>query len=129
MSRGRLWVDSLNRPTSLQTASTTPFGIYGTSVAVSVKSSTGSICSLYASNSNAAIRYLHIFDKASAPALNDVPVHSFLVPINGSILVGTDFFGPNGGFAITGIAVGVSTTNATFTVATAADHNLNGMYL
>lgn len=120
---------SINRPVAVAALSTSPFGVFGTSAAVSVKGSAGAIYSVHASNSNAAIRYLHIFSKASAPALNDVPAHSFPIPAGGSILIGTDFFGPNGGYGSLGVAVGVSTTNATFTVATAADHNVNGMYL
>lgn len=120
---------SINRPVAVSALSTSPFGTFATSAAVSVKASAGAIYSVHASNSNAAIRYLQVFNKASAPALNDVPAHSFPIPAGGSILIGTDFFGPNGGYGSSGIAVGVSSTNATFTVATAADHNLNGMFL
>lgn len=120
---------SLSSIATAQTRTTTPFGIFGTSVAVSVKASAGNITAIHASNANAAIRYLQVFNKASAPAGGDVPIHSWPITASGgSLLIGTDFFGVNGAAATLGIAIGVSTTNATFTAATAADHNINGMY-
>lgn len=120
---------NIQRVTAAPELCTTPFGVFGTSVAVSVTQVPASICSMYASNANAALRYLQVFNQTTAPTTGNVPIHSFPIPINGgSICIGTDFFGVNGGFATQGVAVGVSTTNATFTAATTTDHNINGMY-
>lgn len=116
------------KPVISSTYSTLPFGTFGTDIDIAVKTSPGLIFSLSANNANANARYLQIFNKASAPALNDVPIHSWLMPTGTQILIGSDFFGSNGAYCSTGVAVGVSTTNATFTAATAADHNVNGMY-
>ena len=126
---GQMVFDAANSVWRSQVGVTLPFAAFGTSVALSVKATAGNITSIYASNANAAVRYLQLFNKASAPTGGDVPVHSWPITVSGgSILVGTDFFGTNGGYASSGIAIGISTTSATFTAATAADHIINGMY-
>jgi len=46
-----------------------------------IKASPGFLTSIYASNSNAAARYLKLYDKATAPVVGtDVPVCTILVP-------------------------------------------------
>lgn len=103
-------------------------------VDISVKASAGSLLSVSATNINAAIRYLQVFNKATAPAGGDTAVFSFPIPAGSStvpavVSVARDFLGQNGHQFSTGIAVGVSTTAATFTAATTTDHVVNGTYL
>jgi hypothetical protein len=107
--------------------------VFGTDVDLSVKASAGHICSVVATNINAAIRYLQIHNKATAPANPDVPILS--IPISAgsatlatTLILGDDFFGRGGMALATGIAIGISTTNATFTAATTTDHNYSVSY-
>lgn len=70
-----------------------------------VKNSVGRVFNVYAFNTSASIRYVKLFDKATAPVTGtDVPAKTFLVPANGQISIqfaaGAHF--SNGiGFAIT----------------------------
>lgn len=51
--------------------------------ATSVKASAGQVFSIFASNVNAAARYLKLYNKASAPTVGtDTPVATFLIPGN-----------------------------------------------
>lgn len=105
-----------------------------TDVDVSVKASAGNILSVTCSNINAAIRYLQIHNKATAPANPDVPIFSFAIPAGSATVpamreIGRDFFGAGGYYLSTGIAIGVSTTAATFTAATTTDHTTNWTYI
>src|SRR5512135_1059127 len=64
--------------------------------AANIKASAGKVYSIVASNVNAAVRYLKLYNKASAPSVgSDTPTHTFLLPIGGSFvfssLVGLDF--------------------------------------
>lgn len=66
----------------------------------SVKSSAGYLGYIVVSNVNAAVRYLHVYDKASAPTLGtDTPVLS--IPLPG---------GTTGGGAILAMPVGIEFT-------------------
>lgn len=103
-------------------------------VDISVKASAGYIKSLNASNINASARYLQLHNKASAPANGDTAIFSFIIPEGaanapGIREIGTEFFGEGGYYLSTGIAVGISTTAATFTAATTTDHSINGIYV
>jgi hypothetical protein len=86
------------------------------------KASPGVVKSASATNRNAAIRYLQIFNKTTAPVLNDVPIVQWQV--SGTTIIGTDFFTEGGMNFTTGIAWGMSTTNGTYTAGTAADHDV-----
>lgn len=104
---------------------------FGTSVAISGKPSAGNLLSIYASNINAAVRYLQVHNKASAPAATNVPVLSLPIPagsatVPGSIKLGREMFGEGGKYLSTGVAIGISTTEATYTAATATDHDIYG---
>ena len=108
--------------------------VFGTDVDLSVKAASGNICSVVVTNINAAIRYLQIHNKATAPANPDVPILS--IPISAgsatlatTLILGEDFFGKGGMALATGIAIGISTTNATFTAATTTDHNFSVSYI
>jgi hypothetical protein len=52
-----------------------------TTNATSVKASAGTVYSIYAVNLNAAVRYLKLYNKASAPTVGtDTPVATFPIP-------------------------------------------------
>jgi hypothetical protein len=104
------------------------------SAAVSAKGSAGNLYALSATNANATVRYLQIHNKATAPATSDAPVAAWPIPAGSSTAPGSVFlsildFGTAGYRCTTGIAIGISTTLATFTAATAADHIVNGSYV
>lgn len=113
--------------------SATPFAIFGTDVDLAVKTSAGNIYSIVATNINAAVRYIQIHNKASAPAGADVPILSLPIPAGTSTApserkYGSEIFGANGLYLSTGVSVGISTTEATFTAATTTDHDYFGLY-
>jgi hypothetical protein len=65
-----------------------------TTNATSVKTSAGTVGSLVASNNGAAVAYLKLYNKASAPTVGtDTPVMTILLPINGTVSVSTGAFG------------------------------------
>jgi hypothetical protein len=103
-------------------------------VDIAVKASAGNLLSIMATNINAAIRYLQIFNQATAPVNPNVPVIS--VPMGAGsatavtvVTLDQQFFGEGGLYLSAGIAVGISTTAATFTAATTTDHAVNGTYV
>lgn len=54
-----------------------------TTNATNVKNAAGVVHGIYASNVNAAARYLKMYNKASAPTVGtDTPVHTFIIPGN-----------------------------------------------
>jgi hypothetical protein len=89
---------------------------------VLVKAKEGQVFAAFATNENAAVRYLQLFNKATAPAAADVPVFSFPILATSSLLIGTEFFTEHGSYFDTGIAIGISTAKASYTAATAAEH-------
>lgn len=103
------------------------------SVSMLVKNAQGFLNSLIATNINAAIRYLQVFSQNTAPATGNVPVLSLPIPAGsatapGVWTLGDDFLGKDGLWLVGGIAIGVSTTAATFTAATATDHMVSGTF-
>lgn len=78
--------------------------------ATSVKASAGQVYSIYAHNTNAAVRYLKIYNKASAPTVGtDTPVLTLPIPGN---TAGAGFVLDTGGIGIamaTGIALAITT--------------------
>jgi len=84
-----------------------------TTNATSVKGSAGTLYMVTASNVNAAVRYLKIYNKATAPTVGtDVPVFTFAIPGN-TAGAGTNIPLPAMGVALgTGIAI-ATTTEAT----------------
>lgn len=93
-----------------------------------VKNAAGNVYSLYATNANAAARFLQLHDKATAPVATDVPRYSFAIPAGtaaapGVLVLNSDFFTTYGVRFTTGIGYAVSTTFGTFTnAATATEH-------
>ena len=100
------------------------------SVAVSgtIKGLRGQLYTVEAYNSNAALRWLHFYAKASAPTLStDTPVYSIALPPNTRVFV--DFKAI--GFAIaTGIAWAFTTDNVAIptTAGASADFSMSGTY-
>jgi len=110
------------------------FQAMGTAVAISVKGTPGSLLSLSVTSINAAIRYVQVHNKASAPATNDVPILS--IPISAGsataatrLALGASDFGEAGFPCSVGVAIGISTTAATYTAATATDHHVSGSFV
>lgn len=103
-------------------------------VSGTAKASSGHLRGLCAVNRNAAVRYLQLFDSASAPNTGAVPIFQFPVPTALSttavgMLVLSDIFGPDGWAFSNGITWGFSSaTNGTYTAATAADHDFVAVY-
>lgn len=78
-----------------------------TTNATSVKTSGGIVYGVVASNINAAIRYLKIYNKASAPTVGtDVPVLTLAIPLTGVLSLN---LGPLGLKLGTGIAFALTT--------------------
>jgi hypothetical protein len=99
-------------------------------VSGNAKATAGNLKSICAVNRNAALRYLQVFNLAAGPVNPNVPVFQWpLAPqgstVPGMLIVGTDFFTDGGMAFATGIAWGISTTNGTYTAATAADHDVS----
>lgn len=108
---------------------------FGTVTKKLVKNTAGNVLTIKAWNANAAVRWLLLHNKATAPAAADVPVSSYPIPAGtanspGSVSLGLDDFGPLGRYQATGIGWSISTTKATFTdAATAADHQVEAEYV
>lgn len=99
-----------------------------------VKSSGGNVWSIYATNTNAAIRYLQIHNKSTAPAATEVPVRSWIIPAGSATNPGSCMFSTT--YLVgshrneTGLGVAISTTQTTFTdSATAAEHQWEVSFL
>lgn len=92
------------------TPTTTFTNSAATTNATSIKASAGTVWSINVSNTNAALRYLKLYNKASAPTVGtDVPVLTIPIPATSTIKVDG---GSNGIRFSTGIAL-ATTTGAT----------------
>jgi hypothetical protein len=78
--------------------------------AINVKASAGVVYGIFASNVNAAARYLKLYNKASAPTVGtDTPVHTFIIPGN-TAGAGTNIPVPDRGIDFgTGISFALTT--------------------
>lgn len=100
-----------------------------------IKATPGNIFSVYVTNDNAAVRYLQIHNKATAPAAGDAPVEVFKIPAGtannpGVLILDEGFFARGGLHLSTGIGFAISTTLATFTdSATASEHLITVQYI
>ncbi len=122
------------RPVAASTYSASRFGIFGTDVDLAAKASAGNLFSIIATNTNAAVRWLQIHNKATAPASTNVPVLSLPIPAGtannpGYLRLNRSDFGEGGMYLSTGVAIGISTAEATFTAATTTDHDYYGEYI
>ena len=93
-----------------------------------VKTTAGNLHGLYVLNNNTAIRYAQVFDSSTAPAVSATPRLQFAIPPSGEIIVGNDFWQPDGIGFTNGIAWGISTTKGTFIAATPSDHDIMAIY-
>ncbi len=78
-------------PAAAASGGATPYHLISaaTTNATSVKASAGVVYSLSAFNVSASIRFLKLYDKASAPTVGtDTPVHTLLIPPSNGGLVG-----------------------------------------
>jgi hypothetical protein len=77
-----------------------------TTNATSTKAAPGQLYAYQLSNANAAFRYVHFYDKASAPTVGtDTPLFTVGVPAGGSV----NWCDPNGTPFATGIAYAITT--------------------
>lgn len=123
-----------HKPTITPTYSGTSFQAVLNDVDIAAKATPGNLLSIRATNINAAIRYLQIHNKATAPSGGDTATISIPIPAGTStapaaVTLGNEFFGNNGLYLSTGIAIGISTAATTFTAATTTDHVVTGMYV
>jgi len=121
---GRLHVNVGNTATVTQTPATSGgLTIYrllsaGTTNANSVKASAGQVYGWYITNTNAAARFVKLYNKASAPTVgSDTPVMTLLIPggTSGSGAIAAEFvsgiaFGTGIAIAITGLIADADTT-------------------
>lgn len=52
-----------------------------------IKSAAGDILDLTMSNASAALRYVKLYDKATAPTASDTPVRTYMLPIGATVVV------------------------------------------
>lgn len=117
-----------------QIASRTTFADFGANAAGVIDTLPGVLLAIIVTNANAGLRYLQIFNQSVTPIAGAIPRWSIPIPAGtavqpGSVSLGSEFLGPSGTSFPVGVAWGVSTTVATFTAATAADHTVNGAFL
>jgi hypothetical protein len=102
---------------------------YGAAATANVKNAAGNLFGVYASNSNAAARWLQVHNTATTPGAGAVPLLSIRVPATGDVQI-TDALLTRGGlYCSTGIALAMSTTEATYTAATAAESFWHAFYI
>jgi hypothetical protein len=109
---------------------------FGTVTNHTSKASAGNVFSVHASSINSALVWFQIFNKASAPTSpGEVPIYSFPLPagsatVPGVVAISENFFGIAGKNFATGIAWGISSTQATFTDAgTASNYGVHVHYV
>ncbi len=106
----------------------TPYFVRGVGTAT-VKAAPGRVYEFTATNRNASARYLQLYDQASgAPSGTTNCIGQWVVPAGGAISVGADA-GARGQPFAAGITYGWSTSGATYTAATASDHDLMMEYV
>lgn len=123
----------LQKPVASSLYAPTPGFNAGAATAISVKATPGNLYWVSCSNANAAVRYLQIHDKASAPTAGNTPILSFVIPAGTAAApsiaeITSAMLGPSI-YCATGIALGISTTAGTYTAATANEHQTNWGYV
>ena len=120
-----------NDKTPVRKVQSTPSNTLGTSLTGVAKSSAGNLMAVYATNDNAAVRYLQIHNKATAPSTGNSATYCFPIPGGtannpGQLALDEAFFGKYGVNFSTGISWGFSNTKSTFNaVGTASDHTVH----
>ena len=104
---------------------------YGTAVTHTSKSAAGQLMTVTVSNVNASARWLQFYD--STGSTSGTPVISVPIPAGTatapSSITLDRLLGANGDYFATGITWAISTVQATYSAATAADHNINVRYV
>ncbi len=98
-------------PNAATSGGSTPYHLVSAAStnATTVKASAGQVYNYNILNTNAAIRYVHFYNKASNPTVGtDVPVKTFLVPATGQIAGSF----PVGSVFATGIALSTTVSSA-----------------
>ena len=96
---------------------------FGASNQAVLKASAGAVFKVYCYNKNAATRFFQIHDKATAPINTDIPIESFPIAANTALILDSTFWGATGRVCSAGVAWAFSSTEATLTLATAADQS------
>jgi hypothetical protein len=93
----------------------------GANATLNVKASAGNILAFECHNLNAADRFFQLHNTATTPGGGAVPTLTFRVPALGQITRDKTFFPGTGAYGSSGWAFAFSTTEATYTAATATD--------
>lgn len=124
----------LTKPVASGTYATTGYQENGSVTKANIKASAGNVYSIRVTNTNAAVRYFQLHNKATAPAAGETAQASYLIPAGtatnpGVLELLSTFFAPSAYFA-TGIGWAISTTDTTFTdSATASEHKKTVRYV
>lgn len=103
---------------------------FGTVASAIAKATPGVLVAVRATNTNAALRYLQVFDRTTALSGGETPIISVPLPAtSGDVMLDQSFFGDYGLVFPAGIVWGVSTARATYTAGTAADHQVHVVYV
>lgn len=117
------------KPQAGSTYSWTLFQNLGANATLNVKASSGNVFAVQMSNVSGGTRYFQLHNTATTPAGAAVPAYSSpAIPPGGSFVLDASFWGAIGRNFTTGIAFACSTTEATYTAATATDHNTHIQY-
>lgn len=105
----------------------------GSAAAAFIKAAAGNVYAIRVTNINAAARYFQLHNKATIPLAGETAQLSFLVPAGTAtapavLELDSSWFSPSERFA-TGIGFAWSTTDTTYTAATAGDHTTMVRYV
>jgi hypothetical protein len=114
----------------MPTSGTTFALILATASSGFLKASAGNLYAFKVINSGTAKKYLHLFNQITAPTAGQTPYEIFPIPAgdtsqDGFLIIGQADIGGEGISFATGIAWGISTTQTTFTAATASESILS----
>lgn len=135
-SQSTMWVVDFALTDRRASAGRTPvvstFQSLGAAATATPKAAAGSLLAITASNRNAAVRYLQVFNSTSSTAtvLFQWPIPAITgTTAVGTVAVDSKFFSDNGWPFSIGITWGVSTTSGSYVAATAGEHDVAGTYL
>lgn len=107
------------------------FASVGAATTGTAKAAAGVLFAITATNRNAAVRYLQLFDSTASTAtvLYQWPITAAAAGVAGYVDIGTEFFTAMGWAFSTGITWGVSTTAGSYVAATASETDVAGSFL